>query len=540
MNIELWKFLAGLGFFLFGMNQLESVLKNTSGRSLKLFLKRNTKNLFKAILGGAIVTGIVQSSSVVSLIVLAFVESGIFTFRNALAVILGTNLGTTIDSWLVATVGFKLDILNYALPVVAITSIGMFFFEKRQNLFNLFSIFFALGILFLGLGFMKEGSLALVKDFDLKTFSQNNKFVFALVGFVLTTIIQSSSATIAITLTAIYAGVINFPSAAAVVIGAEVGTTIKILLWGMKGSDDKKRVAWGNFIFNIFTAVIAFIFLHWLILFIEKTMKISDPLIGLVFFQSSINLVSILIFVPFLNIFSKWLENKFTSDDSNGHSYIGKNLPTLPVLATDTLKHETINLLAKSLAFIKNILCYENLPVEGLMKNLQSFTRKYPDIEEEYERLKQTEGDIIEYYTRIQENNLSEEDINLMMAYVNSARQAIYAAKAIKDIAHNLDDFESSADDILHQQGSVIHKEWEDFDEAVNTLILLSDKTIIALEIQKLLAEALELENKRRLEVISLLKANQLKELEASTLMNVNRELLSSKKSILLAIEGVE
>lgn len=541
-NLEIWKFLAGLGFFLYGMSQLEAVLKNVSSRSFKLFLKRNTQSLFKAVFGGAVITGIVQSSSVVSLIVLAFVESGVITFRNALGVILGTNLGTTLDSWIVATIGFKLNILDYSLPVIAITAIGMFFFEKRKNLSNLLSIFFALGILFLGLGFMKEGALQLVKDFDIKSFTHYSTFVFVIIGFILTTIIQSSSATIAITLTAIYAGVLTFPSAAAIVIGAEVGTTIKILLWGMKGSADKKRVAWGNFIYNIFTASIAFIFLHWLIYFIENIFQIDDPLIGLVFFQTSINILSILLFIPFLNVFSKWLETKFVTESSNtnGNSYIGKNLPLLPVLATDTLRNETANLLKKTLLFNKNILCYENPSSKGLLGNIKSLTRAYTNMDEEYDRLKQTEGDILGYYASIRENNLGKENATLMLQYVNAVRQSVYAAKAIKDIAHNFKDFDASANDILHQQCAIILNEWSAFDDTLNELLNLSYKSDVSLEIEKLTTNALAQEEMRKSEVISQLKSNQLTEVEASTLMNVHRELLSCKKSLLSALRNIK
>lgn len=537
-NLEMWKFLAGLGFFLYGMSQLETVLKNVSGRSLKLFLKRNTQSLSKSIFGGAVITGIVQSSSVVSLIVLAFVESGVIAFRNALGVILGTNLGTTISSWIFATIGFKFNVLDYSLPIIAFTTILMFLFEKRKNLYNLFSLFFALGILFLGLGFMKEGALAFVENFDLTSFAHYGTFIFVVIGFVLTTIIQSSSATVAITLTALYANIIPFSSAAAIVIGSEVGTTIKILLWGMKGSADKKRVAWGNFIYNIFTAGIAFIFLHGLIYFIENIFKIEDPLIGLVFFQTSINMLSILLFIPFLSVFSKWLETNFVTDNSN--SCIGKNLPLLPVLASDTLKNETINLLKKTLLFNKNILCYENALPDGLLENIMSFTRINTNMEEEYDRLKQTEGDILGYYTRIQENNLVKENAALMLQYVNALRQSVYAAKAIKDIAHNLQDFDTSANDILHQQCDSIRNEWTNFDDKLNELLSLSNKSAIYLEIERLTSNAFAQEEIQKSEIISQLKNNKLTEVKASTLMNVHRELLSCKKSLLSALAGLE
>ncbi|HRC32242.1 MAG TPA: Na/Pi symporter [Bacteroidia bacterium] len=539
-HLEIWKFLAGLGFFLYGMNQLESVLKNISGRSLKLFLRRNTQSLFKSIFGGAIITGIVQSSSVVSLIVLAFVESGIITFRNALGVILGTNLGTTLDSWIVATVGFKVNILSYSLPVIAITSIGMFFFEKKQKLYNLLTVFFALGILFLGLGFMKEGGLALVKEFDLKSFAGLSTFVFVIIGFFLTTIIQSSSATIAIALTAIYTGVLTLPSAAAVVIGAEVGTTIKILLWGMKGSADKKRVAWGNFIYNIFTAVIAFISLQWLIYFIENIVQINDPLIGLVFFQTSINILSAALFIPFLNIFSKWLERKFVIDSSAGYSYISKKLPLIPVLASETLKGETKNLFVKTLLFNKNILCSEESPSEGLLENLKSFARTSASHEEEYNRLKQTEGDILSYYAAIQSNLFDESETNLMLQYLDASRQSIFAAKSVKDVAHNLKEFAASSNDVKHQAGKLIQDEWSAFDVFLNKLLEGDDSIEIINLIDSKLKEILLLEEHQKSEVFAKLKTNQLNEVEASTLMNVYRELLSCKKSLLSALSNLK
>lgn len=537
--LDTWKFLAGLGFFLFGMRQLEAVLKNISGRSLKLFLKRNTQHLFKSIFGGAIITGIVQSSSVVSLIVLAFVESGIITFRNAMGVILGTNLGTTLSSWIVATVGFKLDVLNYALPIIAITAIGMFFSENRRKLHNLFVIFFALGILFLGLAFMKEGALQLVKYVDLKSFTHYSPIIFVIIGFIVTTIIQSSSATVVITLTALYTDAISFPSAAAIVIGSEIGTTIKILLWGMTGSADKKRVGFGNFFYNIFTSIVAYLSLHWIIYFIKNVVRIDDPLIGLVFFQTSINLLSIVLFIPFLNVFSKWLERKFATVGSNGNSYISKNLPVLPLLATDAFRNEALNLLNNTRLFIKKILNFEKPSPEGLLENIKSFAHTDTNIEFEYQRIKQTEGDLLAYYVSIRKNNLEEDEAAFLLQNVSGIRQAVFAAKAIKDIQHNLIDFEDSANDVLYQRCEILRKEWIEFNNRLSQLLKLHDKTLLALEIETAMNDSIKLEEAQKSEVISLLKKNLLNEFEASTLMNVNREFLSSRKSLILAVGNI-
>lgn len=539
-QLEVWKFIAGLGLFLYGMNQLEALLKKISGRPLKLFLKRNTQSLFKSISGGAIVTGIVQSSSIVSLIVLAFVESGIITFKNALGVILGANLGTTLSSWLVATIGFKVDILNYALPVIAVTTLGMFFLRKRKKLYNLFAVMFALGIMFFGLSFMKESALQLVNRFDLSTFNHYGLFVFVIIGFVITTIIQASSATIAITLTAVYAGLLTFPSAAAIVIGSEVGTTIKVLLWGMTGSSDKMRVAYGSFFFNIFTSFFAFIFLNWLVHLIEDIIKIKDPLIGLVMFQTTINILSIILFVPFLNPFVKWLEKNFSNSNDRPDSYFGKNPPIIPFLAVDTIKKEGLNLLRQSILFNKRILSFGEPNGTGLLNNLKSLTDADRNINDDYNKLKQTEGDILEYYLSMQENNQSETDAMLILQYMDAVRQSVYGAKAVKDISHNLKDFNTSANDVLFDHCEIIREQWDEFDGVLNHLIDMAEKDQLPSQIDKIFNEVFHKEEKHKSEVVSLLKHNKLNELEASTLMNVYRALYSAKKSFLSAIGNLE
>lgn len=537
--LDTWKFLTGLGFFLYGMSQLEAVLKNMSGRPIKLFLKRHTQGLFKSIFGGAILTGIVQSSSVVSLIVLAFVESGIITFRNAMGVILGTNFGTTLGTWVIASVGFKLNLLNYTLPIIAVTSIGLFLSEKRKKLHNLFLVFFALGILFLGLSFMQEGALELVTHINLESFTHYNPIVFVILGFVVTTIIQSSSATVVITLTALYTGTIIFPAAAAVVIGAEIGTTIKILLWGMTGSADKKRVGFGNFWYNIFTSLLAYAFLNWIIYFIEHIVKIKDPLIKLVFFQSAVNVVAILLFIPFLNIFSKWLEGKFISDKINGHSYINKNLPVLPLLATDTFHNEALNLLHKTRTFIKKSLFCERPLSQGLLENIKAFTQTDINNELEYQRIKQSEGDLLAYYLNIRKNNLEQDEAAFLLQNISGIRQVVFAAKAIKNIQHNLIDFNDSANDILYQQCEIIQNQWTVFNTLLSKLLKLHDKAALALEIETAINNAIKQEEIQKGEVIGMLKKNLLNEVEASTLMNVNREFLSCGKSLLLAIGNI-
>ena len=130
--IYIFKLFAGIGLFLFAMYLLEDSLKNLSGRNFKRFLQRITQTRLGAVTGGAIVTGILQSSSMVSLMVLAFVGAGVFTMKNALAIILGANLGTTLTSWLVATLGFKMNIEVAAYPAVFVGGLLLILFSNRK------------------------------------------------------------------------------------------------------------------------------------------------------------------------------------------------------------------------------------------------------------------------------------------------------------------------------------------------------------------------------------------------------------------------
>jgi phosphate:Na+ symporter len=533
--IEIWKFMAGIGFFLYGMGRLEYLLKKNTGRPLKLFLKKNTESLFKSITGGAIITGMLQSSSVVSLMVLAFVESGIMTFRNALGVIIGTNIGTTLDSWIVATIGFKFDLLNYALPAIAFSAIGLFLFEKHKKINLILSVIFALGILFLGLTYMKVSALELVKTFDLAAYTNHGVMIFVLIGFVLTTIIQSSSATVAITLTAIYSGIIGFESAAAIVIGSEVGTCIKILFWGLKGGADKKRVAWSNFIFNLFTALIALLILKHLLYFIDEVLQIHNHLIGLVFFQSAINLLSILLIIPFIKLFANWMEKRFREDDDKAYaSDISRNLPSIPLLAADAMKNEARLFFARTLHFIHTILSEEPPIVSGFIKNLKALSEKPMTFEEQYIRLKQTEGDLLEYVSSLSKDELSPQEVTHLSDYLYTVRQCVYAAKSIKDIRHNLDDFKASANDLLHKQGEQIALKWPPFETQITRLLPTEASEQAAIE--SLLESTLSEEKTENLKIMNLLKNDLLNEVESSTLMNVQREIISGKKALLIGI----
>ena len=243
----IWSLLAGIAIFLLGMNMLEESMKQLAGRPFKLFLKKQSSSRPKAIIGGAVVTAILQSSSVVNLMVLGFVGANVLEMQHALALMLGSNLGTTFSSWIIATVGFRMNIENIAYPLAGIAGLSMLLSGKNSMLQNWSRLLFGTGLLFMGLNMIRNGMESSLFVIDLSAFNKYPLIIFLITGFALTAIIQSSTVTIAIVLSALHTGAIELIAAMAIVLGAETGTILKLVLASMKGLAAKKGLHWETY-----------------------------------------------------------------------------------------------------------------------------------------------------------------------------------------------------------------------------------------------------------------------------------------------------
>jgi phosphate:Na+ symporter len=428
-SVDIWKMLAGVAIFLLGIRFLEESLQELAGRRFKLFLKKQTENKIKAISGGAIVTAVLQSSSVVSLMVLAFVGAGIIHMQNALAIILGANLGTTISNWIVALIGFKVNIENIALPITGVAGLGYVIFGKSSPLHNWSRFLLGFSFLFVGLGYIKTGIEGIVQHVDLSRYEHSPVIIFFLIGFIITTIIQSSGATMAITLSALYAGAINLHDSMAITLGSEVGTTIKLFIASIKGSAVKKRVALGNFLINIITVSLVLIFLLPVNRLITGVIGIKDNLIALVFFQSLINVFGIILFYPLLNTLGRFLEKRFISADDET-MFIHKVDVKEPSTALDALDKETSHFIEVVCMYV--LACFE---IHEIRQREIKLNKRFidHDIFEKYEYIKFLYGEIHSYYIQIQKTTTDKEDVEKLDRLMSSVRNAMYAAKSFKD-----------------------------------------------------------------------------------------------------------
>lgn len=263
--LQIFTLLGALGMFLYGMNLMSSGLQKASGDKLRGFLAAMTSNPFKGVLTGLGITSVIQSSSATTVMVVSFVNAGLLTLAQAIGVIMGANIGTTVTAWLVSWLGFKADISILAVPLMLFGF--LFSNSKRNQRQNIGELIVGFSLLFLGLSFMKESVpdlnqtpqvLEFVKAWSSQGFG--SVLIFLTFGTLLTLVLQSSSATMAITLIMLSMGWIPFNMACAMVLGENIGTTITANIAASVGNTQAKRAAMSHTIFNVFGVVWALIF----------------------------------------------------------------------------------------------------------------------------------------------------------------------------------------------------------------------------------------------------------------------------------------
>ena len=262
--LQLFTLLGALGMFLYGMNLMSSGLQKAAGERMRSFLSAMTSNPFKGVLTGLGITSVIQSSSATTVMVVSFVNAGLLTLAQAIGVIMGANIGTTVTAWMVSWLGFKADISILAVPLMAVGF--LLSNSKRNQRRNISELIVGFCLLFLGLSFMKESVPDLGETPEVLAFVQSwsshgfgSVLIFLAFGTVLTLILQSSSATMAITLIMLSMGWIPFEMACAMVLGENIGTTITANIAASVGNTQAKRAAMSHTIFNVFGVLWALI-----------------------------------------------------------------------------------------------------------------------------------------------------------------------------------------------------------------------------------------------------------------------------------------
>lgn len=414
--LQIFTLLGALGMFLYGMNLMSSGLQKASGNKLRSFLSAMTSNPFKGVLTGLGVTSVIQSSSATTVMVVSFVNAGLLTLAQAISVIMGANIGTTVTAWLVSWLGFKADISILAVPLMAL---GFLFSNSKKNQRqNIGELIVGFCLLFLGLSFMKESVPDLnetpeVLDF-VKTWSSHgfaSVLIFLAFGTILTLVLQSSSATMAITLIMLSMGWIPFNMACAMVLGENIGTTITANIAASVGNTQAKRAAMSHTIFNLFGVVWALIlfdpFLGLVGIIIEmfglpnptvEGFVVSSPtsdegtavLYGLSMLHTLFNTINTFILIWFVKTIEKAVvaiikAPKEQDADAFRLKYISAGPLSTPELATEEAFNEIIhfaNISRKGLGYAKLAIAEKD---EDKFEELRNKLVKYEEISDRIE-----------------------------------------------------------------------------------------------------------------------------------------------------------
>jgi phosphate:Na+ symporter len=432
-EFELWKFLAGLGIFLFGMHMMEESIRVLSGAAFKSMIRRYTGTRPKAIMSGIVSTAVLQSSSAVSLMVLAFVGAGIMNLVQAIAVMMGTKVGTTATAWIVAVFGFQVNIDSFSLPMIGIGGLGIILLARSPKYVNISKFLVAFGFLFMGLDFMKTSVEDISGLIDPAAFAGYGIVVFALVGMFLTAIMQSSSATIAIVLTMLFTGVIEFQAGAAMVVGANVGTTVTVLLGSIGGTFTKKQAAVSQLVFTVGTAVVTLILLPLLIWIVLNPLGFTANLVlGLAFFHTLFNVLGVLFFYPLIPALAARAEKWIPEEHVELSRYIHKTDPEIEEAAIE--------------AFRKEIICQLNFSLQYINNTLQRQKKKGAI---RYEDLETYNGEIFEYYSRIQSGELEEKFSKPLEELLRASRNIMNSVKNIHESEYEFTTL-ANEDDQVH------------------------------------------------------------------------------------------
>lgn len=424
--------IGALGLFLYGMKLMSEALQKVAGNKMRQILAAMTNSRFKGVLTGILVTTTIQSSSATTVMIVSFVNAGLLTLIASIGVIMGANIGTTITAWIIAILGFKISLSFLSLPLIGI-SFPLFFSKNSQRKsWGEFIIGFA--ILFIGLQFLKESvpdinsnpeALNFLASFtDLGFFSV---IIFVTVGTILTIIIQSSSATMALTLVMTYNGLIPFELAAAMVLGENIGTTITANIAAVVANVSAKRTARAHFIFNIFGVIWMLATFHYFLVGIDmfigekngvsllqtnlsntdfESVKGVYP-IGLAIFHTSFNVINTLLLIGFApliaKVSTKMVPDKGEDDEEFKLKYINAGMFSTSELAIMQAQKEILNFgnrIQKMYSFIE-ILLEQDKP-----KKYYKFLSKI----EKYEQITDNmEVEIADFLMRVSEGELSHE-----------------------------------------------------------------------------------------------------------------------------------
>lgn len=469
-------FLSGLAVFLYAMGQLESGIRQASGEGFKNWIVRGTKTPISSAFAGVLITAILQSSSMVSLLALAFVSAGVLSLYSGIGIVLGANVGTTFTGWIVTMLGFKMDLDSLIVPLLGVGALAKMEYLNSARLKGLGVTLFGFGLLIFGLSVMKESVAGLSEYVDLSASSGLYTWVYLLIGLILAAVMQSSSAVMMMTLAFLSSQSIQLVDAAALMIGADLGTTSTTILGSIGQSTVKKQLALAHVLFNIVVDVSAFLLLLPMLPQALHFVGITDPMIGLVSFHSVFNLLGLLIFLPVLSHYSRAIERLVPAPQDTRNTLL-----QVPVQVPDAaLRSFVASVIMLARDAIELNLARVSLSQSRSISSI-SMRKKGVPIQQQYADIKRYESQLVGFAHRLQSTELNQTQQRSVNQLLESTRAIVYACKTLKDVQHDFDNMIISTDSAqslakLHQR--FLAQFYRQYEVAVLSVEDLSERSL--------------------------------------------------------------
>ena len=444
------KLIGSLGVFLFGMKLMSEALQKVAGNKMRQILSAMTSNRVKGVITGILITAIIQSSSATTVMVVSFVNAGLLSLIESIGVIMGANVGTTVTAWLISILGFKISMAEISLPLIGLCLPLLFSGKRSRKSWG--ELIIGFGLLFIGLEFLKNAMPDLHKNPEIFTFLKEytdmgyaSYILFMLIGTVLTILIQSSSATMALTLVMCANGWISFEIAASMVLGENIGTTVTANLAAVVANTTAKRAALAHFVFNFFGVlwVLAIfpIFLNWieqLCIFLgigNPATNASSVPMALSLFHTVFNITNVLILIWFTRfiarIVTKLIPIRETTEDAFSLKHIKIGLLSTPDASLFQAKEEITLYGKNTLSMFRKVIECLDLPTKDFAKPFEYLVK----LEDESDNI---EVEIANYLTKVSESKLTTENsqrVRAMFKIVSEiesiADSSLNVAKAI-------------------------------------------------------------------------------------------------------------
>ena len=441
----------GVTILLFGILNLENGFKIFTEGPLRNILRRSTDNLFKSINIGIFSTAILNSSSLISVLVISFISAGLISLKAGIGVVFGSNIGTTVTGWLVALFGLKLNISQLAMPLIIF---GILFILQNSKSIKAWGYVIAgLGFFFLGIFFLKTGFDQYSFNFQLFA-PEDSRFVAVLtytgIGILATIVFQASAATLAIILTALSVNQIAYHDALALAIGSNIGTTFTALLGSLAANQAGKKLALAHFIFNIITGLVALTFLPQISLAVDYVASLlgigeQNYTLKLATFHTMFNVLGVAIMISWVDRLILFLDIMIKDIPSGikQPKYLNKEILNHPQSAIHALYKETEHLLDNTFEIMAHSLnvhrtdLLETIKISDLLKHSNKTIDI--DINEAYTtNIKNIYSKIIKYATLVQTENLTAAEMIALSNIKNANRLIVKVIKDLNDLRKNL------------------------------------------------------------------------------------------------------